>query len=44
MFDLRDVMISVPLPSLREAPSVNQIDGEWRCGICFFTFFPLNKY
>ncbi|XP_027909987.1 coatomer subunit delta-like [Vigna unguiculata] len=30
MFDLRDVMISVPLPSLREAPSVNQIDGEWR--------------
>ncbi|BAT90957.1 hypothetical protein VIGAN_06225600 [Vigna angularis var. angularis] len=30
MFDLRDVLISVPLPSLREAPSVNQIDGEWR--------------
>ncbi|CAJ1933570.1 unnamed protein product [Sphenostylis stenocarpa] len=30
MFDLRNVVISVPLPSLREAPSVNQIDGEWR--------------
>ncbi|KAE8688030.1 Coatomer subunit delta [Hibiscus syriacus] len=30
MFDLRNVVISVPLPALREAPNVNQIDGEWR--------------
>ncbi|KAL5059645.1 hypothetical protein RYX36_031249 [Vicia faba] len=30
MFDLRNVVISVPLPALREAPNVSQIDGEWR--------------
>ncbi|XP_052204394.1 coatomer subunit delta-like [Diospyros lotus] len=30
MFDLQSVVISVPLPALREAPSVRQIDGEWR--------------
>ncbi|KAI4298136.1 hypothetical protein L6164_031730 [Bauhinia variegata] len=30
MFDLQNVVISVPLPALREAPSVKQIDGEWR--------------
>ncbi|KAK2379024.1 coatomer subunit delta [Trifolium repens] len=30
MFDLRNVVISVPLPALHEAPSVSQIDGEWR--------------
>ncbi|KAJ4821998.1 hypothetical protein Tsubulata_007551 [Turnera subulata] len=30
MFDLRNVLIVVPLPALREAPSVRQIDGEWR--------------
>uniref|UniRef100_A0A6N2MPW7 Coatomer subunit delta n=1 Tax=Salix viminalis TaxID=40686 RepID=A0A6N2MPW7_SALVM len=30
LFDLRNVMISVPLPALREPPSVRQIDGEWR--------------
>ncbi|XP_031375819.1 coatomer subunit delta-like, partial [Punica granatum] len=30
MFDLRNVVISVPLPPLREAPNVRQIDGEWR--------------
>ncbi|KAF5742785.1 coatomer subunit delta [Tripterygium wilfordii] len=30
MFDLRNVVVSVPLPALREAPSVRQIDGEWR--------------
>ncbi|KAF8404315.1 hypothetical protein HHK36_009198 [Tetracentron sinense] len=29
-FDLRNVMISVSLPALREAPNVRQIDGEWR--------------
>ncbi|XP_078440001.1 clathrin adaptor complexes medium subunit family protein [Wolffia australiana] len=28
--DLHNVVISVPLPALREAPSVRQIDGEWR--------------
>ena len=41
-FDLRNVVISVPLPALREAPSVSQIDGEWRCGN-YFCFLPLNK-
>ncbi|KAK6947193.1 Mu homology domain [Dillenia turbinata] len=30
MFDLRNVVISVPLPALRDAPNVRQIDGEWR--------------
>ncbi|KAL2536971.1 Coatomer subunit delta [Forsythia ovata] len=30
MFDLQNVVISVPLPALREAPNVQQIDGEWR--------------
>ncbi|KAL3741106.1 hypothetical protein ACJRO7_022251 [Eucalyptus globulus] len=30
MFDLRNVVISIPLPALREAPNVRQIDGEWR--------------
>ncbi|KAK9286429.1 hypothetical protein L1049_014826 [Liquidambar formosana] len=30
MFDLRNVVISVPLPALREAPQVRQVDGEWR--------------
>ncbi|KAM1463301.1 hypothetical protein ACFX1Q_047315 [Malus domestica] len=30
MFDLRNVVISVPLPAAREAPRVNQIEGEWR--------------
>ncbi|XP_050228390.1 coatomer subunit delta [Mercurialis annua] len=30
MFDLRNVVISIPLPALREAPSVGDINGEWR--------------
>lgn len=30
MFDLRNVVISVPLPALRDPPNVRQIDGEWR--------------
>ncbi|XP_008803819.1 coatomer subunit delta-2-like isoform X2 [Phoenix dactylifera] len=30
MFDLQNVVISIPLPALREQPSVRQIDGEWR--------------
>nr|XP_043609221.1 coatomer subunit delta-2-like [Erigeron canadensis] len=30
MFELQNVVISVPLPALREAPNVKQIDGEWR--------------
>ncbi|KAH9612486.1 hypothetical protein KSS87_009935 [Heliosperma pusillum] len=29
-FDLQNVVISVPLPALREAPNVTQIEGEWR--------------
>lgn len=30
MFDLHNVVISIPLPALREAPSVKHIDGEWK--------------
>ncbi|XP_021736759.1 coatomer subunit delta-like [Chenopodium quinoa] len=30
MFDLQNVVISVPLPALREAPNVTQIEGDWR--------------
>ncbi|KAL0454483.1 UNVERIFIED_CONTAM: Coatomer subunit delta [Sesamum latifolium] len=30
MFDLQNVVISIPLPALRDAPRVQQIDGEWR--------------
>ncbi|CAA7410864.1 unnamed protein product [Spirodela intermedia] len=30
LFDLHNVVISVPLPALRESPGVRQIDGEWR--------------
>lgn len=30
MFELQHVVISIPLPALREAPNVTQIDGEWR--------------
>ncbi|ESQ40411.1 hypothetical protein EUTSA_v10013243mg [Eutrema salsugineum] len=30
MFDLTNVIISVPLPALREAPEVKQCDGDWR--------------
>ncbi|CAN6479341.1 unnamed protein product [Victoria cruziana] len=30
MFDLRNVVISIPLPALRDHPDVRQIDGEWR--------------
>jgi hypothetical protein len=30
MFDLHNVVISIPLSALREAPSVRQIDGEWK--------------
>lgn len=30
MFNLRNVLISIPLPASREPPSVRQIDGEWR--------------
>lgn len=33
MFDLRNVVISVPLPALREAPTIRQIDGEWRSNL-----------
>ncbi|KAL6517782.1 hypothetical protein OROMI_033483 [Orobanche minor] len=29
IFDLQNVVISIPLPALREAPSVPQIDGDW---------------
>lgn len=30
MFDLQNVVISIPLPALREAPSVKHIDGEYK--------------
>ncbi|RZC63510.1 hypothetical protein C5167_025268 [Papaver somniferum] len=30
MFDLHNVVISVPLPALRDTPNVSQVDGDWR--------------
>ncbi|KAL6513195.1 hypothetical protein OROGR_020681 [Orobanche gracilis] len=30
MFDLQDVVISIPLPAIMEEPRVPQIDGKWR--------------
>lgn len=30
MFDLRNVVISVPIPPHREVPQIKQIDGDWR--------------
>ncbi|KAG5234430.1 coatomer [Salix suchowensis] len=49
LFDLRNVMISVPLPALREPPSVRQIDGEWSGAMEFVvppadssSFFPIS--
>ncbi|KAH9324377.1 hypothetical protein KI387_004555, partial [Taxus chinensis] len=30
MFDLQNVVISIPLPALRDPPTVNQVDGDWR--------------
>lgn len=29
-FDLQNVVISIPLPALREAPRVDRVDGEAR--------------
>lgn len=29
-FDLQNVLISIPLPALRDPPIVNQVDGDWR--------------
>uniref|UniRef100_A0A0C9SB79 Coatomer subunit delta n=1 Tax=Wollemia nobilis TaxID=56998 RepID=A0A0C9SB79_9CONI len=29
-FDLHNVVISIPLPALRDPPTVNQVDGDWR--------------
>ncbi|KAI7740660.1 hypothetical protein M8C21_019756 [Ambrosia artemisiifolia] len=49
MFDLQNVVISVPLPALREAPNVRQIDGEWSGSLEFVVppvdtsvFFPIS--
>ena len=28
--ELKNVVISIPLPALRDAPVVNQVDGDWR--------------
>jgi len=30
MFDLQNVIISIPLPAIRDPPTVNQVDGDWR--------------
>lgn len=30
VFDLQNVVISIPLPALRDPPTVNQVDGDWR--------------
>ncbi|XP_024364738.1 coatomer subunit delta-1 [Physcomitrium patens] len=29
-FDLQNVVIHIPLPAIRDVPTVNQADGEWR--------------
>eukprot|EP00249_Psilotum_nudum_P021248 c28034_g1_i1 orf=296-1861(+) len=29
-FELQNVFISIPLPAIRESPTVNQVDGDWR--------------
>ncbi|EFJ26392.1 hypothetical protein SELMODRAFT_172790 [Selaginella moellendorffii] len=29
-FELQNVKITIPLPALRDPPTVNQVDGEWR--------------
>ncbi|RCV25426.1 hypothetical protein SETIT_5G165500v2 [Setaria italica] len=49
MFDLHNVVISIPLPALREAPNVKQIDGEWNGSMEFVvppadpsSFFPIS--
>ncbi|KAI9126301.1 hypothetical protein K1719_002722 [Acacia pycnantha] len=49
MFELQNVVISVPLPALREAPNVMQIDGEWSGSLEFVVppadtsvFFPVS--
>ncbi|CAN1225371.1 Coatomer subunit delta-2 [Linum grandiflorum] len=49
MFDLRNVLISVPLPALREAPNVSQINGDWSGSMEFVVpgadksaFFPIS--
>jgi hypothetical protein len=28
--ELKNVIVSIPLPALRDAPIVNQVDGDWR--------------
>ncbi|XP_072151160.1 coatomer subunit delta-2 [Setaria viridis] len=49
MFHLHNVVMSIPLPALREAPNVNQIDGEWNGSMEFVvppadpsSFFPIS--
>ncbi|GJR66340.1 coatomer subunit delta-like protein [Tanacetum coccineum] len=49
MFDLQNVVISVPLSALRDAPNVKQIDGEWSGSMEFVVppadtsaFFPIS--
>ncbi|XP_024358092.1 coatomer subunit delta-1 [Physcomitrium patens] len=29
-FELQNVVIHIPLPAIRDVPTVNQVDGEWR--------------
>eukprot|EP00246_Nothoceros_aenigmaticus_P014208 TRINITY_DN5285_c0_g1_i2.p1 TRINITY_DN5285_c0_g1~~TRINITY_DN5285_c0_g1_i2.p1 ORF type:complete len:511 (+),score=101.39 TRINITY_DN5285_c0_g1_i2:113-1645(+) len=29
-FDLQNVVITIPLPALRDPPTMNQVDGDWR--------------
>lgn len=29
-FELKNAVITIPLPALRDAPVVNQVDGDWR--------------
>lgn len=43
MFDLQNVVISIPLPAACEAPKVAQIDGEWRLPFKYFCLLILRK-
>jgi hypothetical protein len=48
-FELQNVIIQIPLPALRDPPTVNQVDGEWRfvelfIQICLLPTFIIEKW
>jgi hypothetical protein len=38
-FELQNIIIQIPLPALRDPPTVNQVDGEWRLVQTWFKNF-----